>query len=122
MDNYDVKTVGRGPAVPGIEWTIEGWKCIGNAIKESFSAVEKAYDPVQEMLKKEHEVFLNMAEDDNNSDDIRKDAARNARESSSAAQTVAANRMVDVLKIIGAIATVTATAFGGSQYIKYVNR
>lgn len=122
MENYDINTVGRGPAVPGLEWTIEGWKCISNMIQESFASVGKAYDPVQEMLTKEHEVFLKMAEDGNNSDDIRKDAVKNARDSSNSAQTVASNRMTDVLKIVGAFATVTAAALGGTQYIKYVNR
>ncbi|MBQ3369764.1 MAG: hypothetical protein IJG48_01960 [Mogibacterium sp.] len=122
MENYDINTVGRGPAVHGIEWTIEGWKHLGSTIKESFSAVEKAYDPVQEMLAKEHEVFLRMAEDNNSSEDTRKEFAKNARESSTAAQTVASNRMTDVLKIVGAFATVTAVALGGPQYIKYINR
>lgn len=122
MESYDINTVGRGPVVHGIEWTIEGWKYLGSTIKESFSAVEKAYDPVLEMLAKEHEVFLKMAEDNNSSEDTRKEFAKNARESSTAAQTVASNRMTDVLKIVGAFATVTAVALGGPQYIKYINR
>ncbi len=122
MENYDINTVGRGPAVPGIEWTMEGWKCICSAIKESFSSVDKAYNPAQEMLSKEHETGLRMMENPDCSEEMKKVASQHVRESREAAQTLASNRMTDVLKIVGTFATVTAAAFGGSQYIKYVNR
>jgi len=122
MDTNEIKTVGRGPAVMGIDATIEGWKYFVDVIKEGFASVDKAYNPVQEMLSKEHETYLKIVEDNDCSDELRKDAARNARESSAAAQTVASNRMADVLKIVGAFATVTAAALGGTQYIKYFNR
>lgn len=122
MENYDINTVGRGPMVLGIEDTIEGWKCIGGMIKESFLSVDKAYNPVQEMLAKEHEACLRMMEDPECAEEMRKDASQHVRESRDAAQTVASNRMTDVLKIIGAFATVTAAALGGTQYIKYVSR
>ena len=122
MENYDINTVGRGPAVPGIEWTIEGWKCISSAIKESFSSVDKAYNPAQEMLTKEHETGLRMMENPDCSEEMKKVASQHVRESREAAQTLASNRMTDVLKIVGAFATVTAAALGGTQYIKYVYR
>lgn len=122
MENYDINTVGRGPAVPGIEWTMEGWKCISNAIKESFSSVDKAYNPAQEMLTKEHETGLRMMENPDCSEEMKKVASQHVRESREAAQTLASNRMTDVLKIVGAFVTVTAAALGGTQYIKYANR
>lgn len=122
MEDYNINTVGRGPIVQGIEGTIEGWQWIGSLVKESFSAVSKAYDPVQEMLMKEHEKGLEMMADTDQPEEMRKDASQHVRESRDAAQKVAANRMADVLKIVGAVATVTAAALGGTQYIKYVGR
>lgn len=122
MENYNINTVGRGPAVPGIEWTMEGWKCISSVIKESFSSVDKAYNPAQEMLTKEHETGLRMMEDPDYSEEMKKVASQHVRESREATLKLASNRMTDVLKVIGAFATITAAAFGGTQYVKYTNR
>lgn len=122
MENYDINTVGRGPAVPGIEWTLEGWKYLSSAIKESFSSIDKAYNPAQEMVTKEHEAGLRMMENTDCSEEMRKVASQHVRESREAAQTLASNRMTDVLKVIGAFATLTAAALGGTQYIRYTNR
>lgn len=122
MESTDIKTVGRGPAVPGLEWTIEGWKCISSMFSESFSSVDKSYDPVQDMLTKEHEVFLKMAEDSNNSSEIRIESIKSACASSEKADTVAANRSAENRAIIRTFATIVIAAVGGSQYLKYIGR
>lgn len=118
MENYDINTVGRDSVAQRLDAAIESWKWFGNMNKESFSAVDKTYDPVQEMLIKEHDKGLEMMSNPDISDEARKDASQHVREAREAAQAVASNRMADVLKIVGGFVTVAVAALGGVTYVK----